>query len=145
MALGGGRGLGGGKRKPKRQGIYPDMTGRAVVHDSEYMKALHAHRAAPVRVPGAPVGGPMELHHAPNPSGSLTRRDCDAAVVPLDRETHMFIEFHPDGPAAERAALPVFGEWSALHFWAHHRGLLDDPERGQKFLAWVIEQLRSEP
>ena len=137
-----GGGLKGGC-KPKRQGVYQAPSGRTIVHASDYMSALHQAAVKPIPVPGAPNTGKTDLHHGPNPSGGI-RHDCDAAVVPLAHDAHMYIEFDSAGPGAERALLPVFGEWSALHWFSYHKGLLDDPERGQKFLAWVIEKVNEE-
>lgn len=132
--------------KPKKKAapapetpIHRSPTGKLRVSDPAYMAALHAARNVPpldLRVDVDPVGV-CDLHHGPNPDGKA-RRANDAACVKLDHAVHMAVDAH-DGPYK----LPL-GTWAALHYFSYRHGCLEDEDRGQLFLKWVLERLEEE-
>lgn len=119
-------------------------SGRTLVHHKDFLKALHEHKPQPIVTPfDGDDRHTLELHHWGHPQGGRPR-DFDAAVIPLLTSGHQGVEFEGGGGPWQRAHLSVFGEWSALHWWAYHQGLLDDPDKGQKFLLWVVQQVEKE-
>lgn len=116
--------------------IHRSPTGKLRVRDPAFMAAMHATRIEPLRLGVAPPVGVNDLHHGKNPEGGA-RRTNDASCVLLDHAEHMVVDSN-DVPYN----VP-FGAWAAMHYWSYRNGLLDDEDRGQKFLKWTLEQLEA--
>lgn len=125
-------------------GITVTSQDRVRVRDRAYLAELHARREPPLDlrdVTGAPPRGPLELHHVCNIDLNPPKWN-DAAVVPLSRDDHGFVEMNP---AEERNLLRLFGVWSAFSYWCFRRGTdPHSPSAGQQFLDWTIRKLKEE-
>lgn len=118
--------------------IHRSPTGQLCVTDPEYLSALHrATSVPPLRLGVAEPVGVNDLHHTKNPDGKR-RRANDASVVKLDHAEHMAVD-----PNDVPHNVP-FGAWAAMHYWAYRHGRLEDEDRGQQFLKWVLERLEEE-
>ena len=140
----GSRGIASKKKTSAPDEITTQRDGKIKVKAAGYMAKLHHARTRPLDITpeaGQPSTGILELHHSFPPT-STTRRYCDASVVPLDRNDHLWVE---NTPAEERNLARLFGVWSAFSFWCHQTDTdPQSPDAGQKFLAWAITNLERE-